>query len=360
MMNLSQKYGHVRQHYDAWWQAKGSVLNINITEQSAADEYDNTNWKAAQSSPEYYKKYHTDAKFNAAENLARIDNTVRMGDTLPLAMSDYGTISLAAYLGCRVEFGADTVWYYPFMEDSRMDEALVFDPNAIWWQKNMAILAELKQYEERVFIGSTAMSPGLDCLYQIRGAEALLMDLASRPSWVHEKLQQIQQAYFQAFDLIYQQIKREDGSMVFGYFSLWGQGKTTQVQCDVSALISPAMFQEFELPYLTNICNRMENTLYHLDGTQAMVHLDSLLAIPTLNGIEWSPQAGIETGGNQCWYSLYEKILSSGKALQVVEATAEETVQLFRHFGSGGINVMTAPMTVAQAEWMLEQVEQYR
>ncbi|MBC5647740.1 uroporphyrinogen decarboxylase/cobalamine-independent methonine synthase family protein [Christensenella tenuis] len=359
-MSLLQKYQKARENYDGWWRGEKSVVNVSVATDIDADEYDNANWKAVSDETGYYERFHTDEAFNAGENLRKVKNSIFLGDTIPVAMSDYGTAALAAYLGCGEGFGKDTVWYHPFMDDSQKDRPLVFNEKNIWWQHNLAIMRELKKYEEYFFAGAAALSPGLDCLYQIRGAEPLMMDLVLEPKWVHEKLEQIHTAYLEAFDLIYEQVKREDGSMVFGYFSLWGAGKTTQVQCDVSALISRAMFDEFELPYLTDICNKMENTLYHLDGTQAVKHLDSLLAINSLNAVEWSPQAGLPGGGDPCWYGIYEKILSAGKALQLVEVGAEEVPQVMERFGSAGINIMTAPMTRTEAQTMLEKIEKFR
>ena len=45
-------------------------------------------------------------------------------------------------------------------------------------------------------------------------------------------------------------------------------------------------------------------------------HIDSLLKIDALDGIEWTPQAGIEGGGHARWYPIYKKILDSGKRVQ--------------------------------------------
>ncbi len=43
-----------------------------------------------------------------------------------------------------------------------------------------------------------------------------------------------------------------------------------------------------------------------------------LLAIEPLDAIEWTPQAGIEPGGNRRWHDLYRRILAAGKSVQVL------------------------------------------
>ena len=83
------------------------------------------------------------------------------------------------------------------------------------------------------------------------------------------------------------------------------------MQCDASAMFSSAMFDDFVVPALTEQCRWLDYSLYHLDGTQAMHHLDSLLAIEALDAIEWTPQAGIESGGHPRWYPLYKRIIDA-------------------------------------------------
>jgi 5-methyltetrahydrofolate--homocysteine methyltransferase len=61
---------------------------------------------------------------------------------------------------------------------------------------------------------------------------------------------------------------------------------------DFSYLIGPAMFDEFVKPGLADSCRRLPHSFYHLDGPGQLAHLDSLLAIAELDGIQWVPGAG--------------------------------------------------------------------
>src|SRR5690606_29338360 len=127
----------------------------------------------------------------------------------------------------------------------------------------------------------------------------------------------------------------------YNAFYLWGPGKTAKVQCDTSAMFSPAMFERFAVPFLEQQCRWLDYSLYHLDGTQAIQHLDALLAIEPLRAIEWTPQAGIETGGNARWYDLYRRILAAGKAVQVVNVEHHEIEPLLDAIGTNGVYILT-------------------
>ena len=118
--------------------------------------------------------------------------------------------------------------------------------------------------------------------------------------------------------MIYDLIKDEWGGNVYTAFSIWGPGRTGKVQCDASAMFSTRVFERLVAPALGEQCRWLDYSLYHLDGTQAMHHVDHLLAIDALNAIEWTPQAGIEGGGSPRWYDLYRRILAGGKGVQAV------------------------------------------
>jgi hypothetical protein len=128
-------------------------------------------------------------------------------------------------------------------------------------------------------------------------------------------VREINQVWFDVYQRLYDIIKLEDGSSVFEPFSIWGPGKTGKLQCDISTMILPAMFDRFVVDVLEEQCVWLDDSLYHLDGTQALCHLDSLLGIEELKAIEWTLQDGIESGGDPRWYDLYRKILAQGKSV---------------------------------------------
>lgn len=102
-------------------------------------------------------------------------------------------------------------------------------------------------------------------------------------------------------------------------------------------MISPAMFDEFVRPALAEQCEWLDHAMFHLDGTQAVPHLPSLLAIPGLDAIEFTPQAGLEGGGHERWWPLYRRILAAGKSVQVVAVKPAEVAPLLDAIGTRGV-----------------------
>ena len=188
----------------------------------------------------------------------------------------------------------------------------------------------------------------------------VLMDLMERPAWVEQKIEEIHQVYMDVHARIFELIHEPDGSFAFACFGLWAPGPMAKVQCDASAMFSPAMFRQFVLPTLTAQCDWLDYSMYHLDGTQAMCHLDALLGIESLNAIEWTPQAGIENGGNPRWYPLYKQILDAGKSVQIIGVQPDELFPILDHLGSKGLFIMCHAPDLDTAYAMIEKADRYR
>ena len=218
-------------------------------------------------------------------------------------------------------------------------------------------VAEPLRRVDKYLVGCPDLIENMDVLSSLRGAQTLLMDMVERPEWVEQKIREINDVWFAAYQRIYDLIKLEDGSSAFGAFYIWGPGKVAKLQCDASAMFSPKMYQRFVVPALTAQCEWLDHSLYHLDGTQAMVHLDNLLAIEPLDAIEWTPQAGIETGGNQRWHDLYRRILAAGKSVQVVNVELDEVLPLLDAIGPKGVYMLIQFKDEREAEQVGKLVE---
>jgi len=125
-------------------------------------------------------------------------------------------------------------------------------------------------------------------------------------------------------------------------------------------MFSPAMFKQFVLPALTEQCERLDYSLYHLDGTQCICNLDILLEIDALDAIEWTPQAGIEGGGDPRWYDMYKKILATGKSVQIIGIDVNNVEQVLDAVGNEGVYLALQMADEREAGIMKRKIEAYR
>lgn len=353
-----------RRHFLDWWKCEGLVLGSWGTGIDSDGPPHSDVPKPAP--PADAEQFHTDAQYVAERIHYEMSRKVWPADVLPAAWPDIGTVTLAPCLGAVQEYTQENVWYHPCITDPNKHQPLRYEPQHPYSRMLEEVLRKTTALsQEHYYVGMPAIVPNLDVLAELRGTEHLLMDMIERPEWIHEKIQEIETAFRQIFDVLYEIVKDEDGGMAFGYFMLWGLGKTGLLQCDTAAMFSPTMFDDFVIPYLKESVEYLDYSMFHVDGHQCLAHVDSLLALEGLNAIEWTPDPKVPPGGSPHWYDLYQKILRAGKAVWVANIDTEEVIPLLDAIGPKGVylNVFTANGQKIQAkdiETLEKRIESYR
>jgi hypothetical protein len=117
-------------------------------------------------------------------------------------------------------------------------------------------------------------------------------------------------------------------------------------------MLNPTWFRKFALPDLVAQAAHMDYSIYHLDGPNALNHLDDLLAIPELTGIQWVPGDGREPMGHEKWYPIYKKIQAAGKNI-VSTVTPSRLSPMYRNFDPKGLYLRTVFRNNNLAEFYL-------
>lgn len=352
-----QNWQETEQRFRKWWNRQGVLVGMWGAPMAQGCLHADVPQPPA---PDSIDERWCDPGYRAADNHARLARSLFPADVLPLAKAGLGPGSLALFCGSRPEFSEETVWFHPALTPDQAPEELptvAFDPANPWWQLTEDMLRRCVALAgDDYLVACPDLVENLDTLSSLCGPDSVCMSLIERPEWVEQKIAEINELWLAAYERIYDIIKRPDGSAAFGAFYLWAPGKVAKVQCDGSAMISPAMFRRFVVPALTAQCEWLDYSLYHLDGTQAMRHLDALLEIDAIDAIEWTPQAGIESGGDPRWYDLYRKILDAGKSVQAVNVEHHEVGPLLDAIGRDGVYIMTTFEGEEDAARVMEEV----
>ena len=354
-------FAETAQHFIDWWHHEGLVVGMGGVPASQGIRHELT---TAPTPPSGIRETYTNGEYRAQHNHHQLAGLAFPADALPISETDIGPGSLALYLGSEPGFSPNTVWFEPCIENCPEPEALPpfsFDELNPWWKITESTLTACTQLAAgKYLVGCPDLVENIDILAALRTPQNLMTDMIERPDWVEQKVTEINQVWFEVYQRIYDIIKLDDGSAAFGAFRLWSPGKTAKLQCDASAMFSAEMFRRFVVPRLTEQCEWLDYSMYHLDGTQALGHLDALLEIDALDAIEWTPQAGIERGGHPRWISLYQRILDAGKSVQIVGATPDELLPILETLGGKGIYALTSFSSETEAEQFFSLIEQYR
>ncbi len=353
----SSQWAAVKNSFQRWWEHEGLLVYLTAPNPDPATRI------VLPQAPAEIMDAWTDPVYRCDQAEAWIANTVYLADSFPLFDTQIGPGSLSTFLGSRPEFVPGTVWYWPYIDDPDKAGPIHFEPkDNHWLEIHLNLIREgLARGKGQYKTGIPDLIENLDTLASLRGDSPLLFDLIERPSWVMDRLWEINQAYFDVYDLMYGLTRDEDGTGLFGPFNLLGKGRTAKLQCDISATLSPKMFRDFVVPPLRAQCAWLDHSMYHLDGTTCLQHLNALLEIEELDAIEWTPQDGRPSGGAADWWPLYRRILAAGKSLQCVGVRMEDIIPLVDAVGPRGLYIIAQEAaSLEEAQSVEKKLEGYR
>ena len=263
-----------------------------------------------------------DAEYQAELQVANLSNQEFLGDSMPVAYPNLGPEIFSVFYGCPVFFGDyGTSWTAPILNDWSEASQLRID----WGNGYLTKLHEmtdllLEAGQGKFIVGMTDWHPGGDCLAAFRDPQNLAIDMLEHVDEIRTLLDRVGDDYYRIYDLFYDKL-RAAGQPISTWVSLVCDGKFYIPSNDFSAMISKKMFDDVFLPGLVDECRFLDRSLYHVDGPNALRHLDSILGIAELDAVQWVPGAGRE--GFARWIPVYQKIQAAGKAMQVLCTFAE-------------------------------------
>lgn len=311
----SARWERVRQESRAWWagELKRPLISITMGGRDPG--------RPEPALPAHHFTAFYDLSISAEAIVDRWDYNLScckfFGNAIPQIWPNFGPGVLAAFLGAELHATVDsgTVWFYPAEKKPITDIHFEYDPNNIWVHRIADIYrAAVDRWQGLVQVGMTDLGGNLDVLSSFRPGEQLLLDLYDHPEEVKRltwEAHEIWWRHFDEFNAILQPVN--PGFTAWSGF--YSEDPHYMLQCDFCYMIGPEMFDEFVKPEIAASCRRMTNGFYHLDGPGQLPHLDSLLSIPELKGIQWIPGAG--SPDFKCWPQVYRKIRDAGKLAQL-------------------------------------------
>jgi hypothetical protein len=238
------------------------------------------------------------------------------GDAFPSVWPNFGPGVIAALMGLELVNGdaEGTVWFHCGDVRDPSDIHFACDPGNAWYRRLCDLYeAAAARFDGLAHIGMTDLGGNLDILSSFRPGEGLLLDLYDQPDEVKRLTWEAHAMWWR----YYEEFSRLAQAVHPGYTAwmpIYSEAPYYMLQCDFAYMIGPDMFNEFVKPELAASCRRLSNAFYHLDGPGQLPHLDSLLAIPELKGVQWVPGAGQPDITE--WPEVYRKIHDAGKLIQ--------------------------------------------
>ena len=283
-----------------------------------------------------------------------------LGDSFPSLGANLGPGSLALYLGAEPRFEPDTVWYEPCIADPLTHPPLRFDPDNKWWRLHLDLVRRLKDAAGDEFrVDIPDLIENIDIYSAMRGPQDALYDIMDYPERVHEFIRQIDDVYFRYYDAFCDIVRDGEGVTSYTAFGILGRGRVAKIQCDFSAMLSPEHFREFVLPSLRVQTLRLDHSLYHLDGPDAIRHVPAIMELERLDALQWTCGAGQPDGTNPRWYGIYDQVTAAGKGLwvQVYDGNVDDWISgaegLMNRYGKKRFYFVFPDMSQPDAERLM-------
>ena len=268
-----------------------------------------------------------------------------LGDAFPHVWPNFGPGVGAAFAGAVLEVAPETCWFHPPKAVEIGDRLFRYSARNRWYTRVRDLYrAAVARWQGLVQVGMTDLGGNLDLLSTFRPGEKLLLDLYDHPAAVKAQTWKAHELWWRCFNEINAVLQPVNPGYTC-WTPIFSAEPYYMLQCDFCYMIGPAMFDEFVKPELAATCRRLTNAFYHLDGPGELPHLDSLLQIPELKGIQWIPGAGQKP--NTEWPDVYRRIRRAGKLVQIFGAGSLDALDVIAdQVGSAAGIVMIAWMDV--------------
>lgn len=279
-----------------------------------------------------------DTEFAVESFLAGLQGAQFLGDTFPVFFPNVGPEITSTLFGCDLEFSETTSWSKPIVhEPDDWHRILQIPPNFDndYWQavERMTDLA-IERCEGRYIVGTTDLHGNYDILAGLRDPQALCMDVLDCPELLQRVGRHVSLGYVESF----QRSHKKLAGAGFGsttWLPTYHEGPSYVPSSDFWCMVSPTVARELIWPDILVEMAPLERSIFHLDGPQALPHLDLLLDHPQLNAVQWVYGAG--HGPAARWIDVYRRIQQAGKSLQLLATNTTDALGVLREIGSKGV-----------------------
>ena len=289
-----------------------------------------------------------------------IKNMYFAAEATALYFANLGPGVLSACVGGDYVLAENTVWFdrNPIITDWDNPPDIKFNEDSKMWGHVTRIQKRFLR-DNDIGVPMVDLGGTLDILASLRGAQELLFDLYDCPEQVKEMLKRLNKIWIDAFDR-QAALVGSTGLPYNAWMDIPSSKPWYPLQCDFCAMISPAQFEEFALPGLVEQASRMERSIYHLDGPGEIPHLDMILDIPGLTGIQWVVDPGKPPLWDECWFDMYRKIQDKKKNLVLLcglpQHNGVEAERLIKTLDPVGLYISASRGSKAEADRSVEDV----
>ena len=340
------------ERYRVFWAHEDTdrpIFNMTVGNANASWDYD-----APQNPRERWENLEARDKWSRFA----MENTTYYGEAIATDWVNFGPGALAAMVGSNYVPDENTIWfgkgdYYLKTWDNIDDLRLQKDARMYNLVLDMTRML-IDRNDGSYTVGISDLGGNLDILASLRGTLELLVDLYDYPDIVLHATEVIDKAWMEYYSLLRNLIKESGQSGHTTWLGPWCETSYYPLQCDFAYMISPKDFEKFVMPSMVRTTGFLDHSIFHLDGQGQIAHLDQLLSLPKLDGIQWVPGDGSPPVWEDQWFPMYKKIQDANKCLVLHGFdTADKVEKVVKTLSPKGLWLGIWPKTKEEADKIL-------
>ena len=287
-----------------------------------------------------------------------ISNTYYPAEQLPCFWPNLGPEVLTACYGAELEFGENTSWSKPILLDWADTPKLHLNFESEYLQTILAMQQHAFEIGKGKFlVGLTDIHAGGDLAASFRDPQQFCFDVLEEPECVRALLKQIWNAFFDFYEVQHKLLLQHGQTLTTSWQPMFdANGRYYIPSNDFSIMISNEMFRDYFIPEIVAEIEWLDRSIYHLDGPGALRHLDTLLEIKKLDGIQFVYGDGAKPASR--WLHVYQKIQDAGKNIHVwIEPNELEA--FMDALNPEGVMLHTTAGSVEEADDLVKRVSRW-
>lgn len=300
---------------------------------SIATSIENANWETNMKVPEKLVDRWMNIDYVIEKNRHAFSNTQYFGEGFPMLYPNLGPDILGAICGCDLEFGEDTSWAVHNVKDWETLPDITFNEDNIWWKRILQMTKDVVADAKNDYIAGIAdLHPGSDALVSIRGPQEMCFDTIEYPELLKKFDKQVFEVYKQVYNRLYDLVSG-NGNGISYWMGVWSDKRNYVVGSDFSCMVSPNTYEDLIAPSIEGEIAFLDQSVYHLDGPQALIHLDRILKMEKLNAVQWVYGAGQPSPKH--WIPTLLQIQNAGKCIDLY-GPAEDLPEIMKYLKPEG------------------------
>lgn len=351
MINVSN-WDEKKLRYEEYWNCTNKTPILHITAPKFGAVYDEI------LDEEDSDSFWFDPK-HIVKGLRRdFSNTYFGGDAFPSVSPSLGPDLLSALIGLEITYNNSSAWVTHKNCPLSEFEDFNITKNNFYYEK----IKEMLNYFAKdakgddYIVGMVDLNAGMDGVASLIGPDKLCFEMIDNPEEVQRVNNEIFNLYTKLFSELYK-ITNKYQKGTTNWLPIYSESQWYYITCDFMCMVSDEHLEEFILWEIEKRVNFHDRTLFHLDGENAIRHLDKILKIPNLTGVQVQATPFVHSG--KFWIEHIKKIQEYGKCVCIDAIDEEDIRALIENCKPEGLFIRAWFDSEDKAKRVIDMVSEY-